>query len=235
MVENVNQDNADLFSPLIPLFNNKNNINSIVDMINPNLLYNYFRFKNTVDKILSENNLTSQTGGKVIAYSNGKMIIDVNSIEEYIEKLIRIYKENPDLITYGVPGFGGLLLYKAVVYLHAKTAFVDHNTLKDESLRLAYVQMRAKQVFIFNTTAASLIVISLMGIGYAIKNNRSQTISTMISGINDKDKSISIFTLLSNKINNNRYGKYILLLIFSLIIYNSYFFIESLNKDLLLK
>ena len=53
MVENVNQDNADLFSPLIPLFNNKNNINSIVDMINPNLLYNDFRFKNTVDKILS--------------------------------------------------------------------------------------------------------------------------------------------------------------------------------------
>ena len=27
MVENVNQDNAELFSPLLPLFNNKNNFN----------------------------------------------------------------------------------------------------------------------------------------------------------------------------------------------------------------
>nr|YP_009493208.1 hypothetical protein [Ganoderma calidophilum]AWJ64003.1 hypothetical protein [Ganoderma calidophilum] len=227
LVENVNKDNADLFTPLLPLFTNKNNINRIVDMTNPNLLSNDLRFKNTVDKILSENNIISQTGGKVIAYSNGKMIIDVNSIEEYIEKLIRIYKENPDLITYGVPG--GLLLYKAVVYLHAKTAFVDPNTLKDESLRLAYLQMRAKQVFIFNTTAASYhkikiyfyireIVKGLMGIGYAIKNNRSKSINTMISGINDKDKSISIFTLLSNKINNNSYGKYIFLLIFIIIV-----------------
>ena len=53
MVENVNQDNAELFSPLLPLFNNKNNFNKREDMPNPNLRYNDFRFKNTVDKILS--------------------------------------------------------------------------------------------------------------------------------------------------------------------------------------
>ena len=127
-------------------------------------------------------------------------------------------------------------MYKAVVNLHAKTAFVHPNTFKDESLRLAYVQMRAKQVFIFNTTAASLIVMSLMGIGYAIKNNRYKPISTMISGINDKDKSIFIFTLLSNKINKNSYGKYIFLIIFIIIIvllpYSSIVTLSFLNLQM---
>ena len=217
LVENVNQDNAELFSPLYPLFNSKNNFNSVIDMTNPNLLSNELRFKNTVDRILSENNIISKTGGKVISYSNGKMIIDVNSIEEYVEKLTRFYKENPELVTYGVPGFGGLLMYRAVVKLHAKTAFDDPNNFKDEALRLAYLQMRARQVFLFNTTAASLIVMSLMGISYALKNNRHKPISTLISDMNDKDKSISIFTLLSNKLSYRKYWKYVLSIILLII------------------
>ena len=124
-------------------------------------------------------------------------------------------------------------MYKAVVNLHAKTAFIEPNTFKDESLKLAYVRMRARQVFIFNTTAASLIVMSLMGISYAIKYHNSKSISTIISEFNNKDKSISFFTLLSNKLLNNRYGKYIYVLIFIIFIillpYSSIFTISYLN------
>lgn len=120
---------------------------------------------------------------------------------------------------------------KSGVNLHYQTAFVDPNSLKDESLRLAYLKMRARQVFVFNSLAATLIVISLMDISYAISINN--TISNIISHINDKEKSITFFTLLYKKISNNKYVKYILsLIIICLIVllpYSSIFTLPFLN------
>nr|YP_009493081.1 hypothetical protein [Ganoderma tsugae]AWJ63876.1 hypothetical protein [Ganoderma tsugae] len=229
--ENESVDNKKLFSPLYPLIKGEKPFNSLRDVTNSNTYTN--EIKSTIENILFENKIISKTENKVIEYLDGKVIIDLESVNQYTQKLYTLYQENPGLIGYGVPGLGALLMYRAVVKLHANTAFIDENTITDQALRISYLKMRARQAFVFNSTAATLIVMSLMGISYALKNKYSKTISTITNDLNKKEKSITLFTLLQKRKNNNRYLKYVLLLISILIMvylpYNSIFTLSILN------
>ena len=227
ILENKKSENADLYSPLYPLLENQNFFKNIETLTNPNILLNEHKFKSTIDRLLNENNLITKTGDRAIEFVNGKLILDLNSINSFIEKLIQFYKDNPELVNYGLPSFGALYIYKVVVNIHAKNAFVDEKTFTDEKLKFHYLKMRSKQVLIFNSMAATVVVASLVGIGLAVKYYNKKSASTILAELNKIEPSKGFIPTVVTKIVKHKYSKILYLFLgiglISIIPYSSIF------------
>ena len=170
----------------------------------------------------------SESDSPIVKYEEGQLKIDVKQAGLKIEKSIEyIIKHKDDFeinLSAIVPGVGALWMYRHVISAHSKYAFQDVSKLNiSESAKKDYLKMQAKQVLMFNTVGAVLVVGSLYVISNTImdqiRNKNVITVNT--TGPQDPKvetsvKSIFMFTLF-RKIKGPNWFKYLILLLILLI------------------
>ena len=90
------------------------------------------------------------------------MLVDLNKAKALAGSGLEYVMEHPEVIGYSSVGVSALLIYRAVVKLHANTAFPkNYDNILSEVRRVDLLKGRQKQVLIFNSIIGVLLTGSL--------------------------------------------------------------------------
>ena len=173
---------------------------------NKDLVLNYFTVKNSSDgsfttllkninDLSEDTTVESKSESSIIKYENGYIILDVKQAGLKIEKSIEYIIKHKDEIeinsTAILPGIGALFLYKNVVKNHNNFAAGSYHQDVEklnlsEAAKVDLLKMQAKQVLVFNTVGAILVLGSLFVISNTImdktRNKNPVTVNLNITG-----------------------------------------------------